>query len=380
MPQIVTAAVIGAGAMGSGIAALLANAGVATTLFDIDAERALAGIERQRKSVAVHHTAATVRVGAVVTDLALVADADWIVEAAAERIEIKCDLLASVNAVRKPGSIVSSTTSTFLLSRLTEGMRPEDARDVLITHFFNPPRVQRLVELVRSPATRPDALQTITRFITERLDKRVVECSDTPGFIANRIGTFWLAAALHEAINLGLTVEAADAVLGAPAGAPVGPFAFADYVGIDLLPSAWGSMADALPKTDAAQAYLAVPPIIARMIAEGRHGRKTNQGFMRRRADSGFDVMDLASGAYRPKHGAADFDGDLAHLMQGDSLEARYARTVLGGVLAYACALVPGVAATPDLVDIAMRDGYGWNLGPFELRERLDTALNTAPA
>ena len=378
MADIRSAAVIGAGAMGCGIAALFANAGVQTTLLDIDVAHAQAGVDRQMKAgFRDAEAVARTRVGAVDADLALLADADWIIEAAAERIEIKRGLLASVNAARKPGSIVSSTTSTFLLAALTDGMRAEEARDVLITHFFNPPRVMRLVEVVRAPVTRPDVVETLTRFMTEQLEKCVVECSDTPGFIANRIGTFWLAAALHEAIGMGLTVEAADAVLGVSAGAPVGPFAFADYVGIDLLPSVWGSMAGALAKTDAAQPYLAVPPLIARMVAQGRHGRKTNQGFMRRRDDGGFDVEDLASGEYRPKRDMPD--ADLALVLKDGGLQARYARRVLAGVLDYAAALVPGVAATPQLVDIAMREGYGWKRGPFELRERFGAALDASP-
>jgi 3-hydroxyacyl-CoA dehydrogenase len=384
MTEIKTAAVIGAGAMGSGIAALLVNAGVQVTLLDVDAAHAQAGVARQLKCGGFRDAGAAtkVRVGAVDGDLALLADADWIIEAAAERIEIKRGLFAAVNAVRKPGSIVSTTTSTFLLSNLTEGMASDAAQDVLITHFFNPPRAMRLVEVVRGAATRPEAVETVTRFMTERLEKHVVECSDTPGFIANRIGTFWLAAGLHEAISMGLTVASADAVLGAPAGATSGPFAFADYVGIDLLPPVWASMSAALPVDDAAQPYLRPPTLVVRMVAEGRHGRKTNQGFMRRRTDGGFDVMDLASGDYRAMqpHAPVTSTADLAQLMEGDSLEARYANRVLSGVLAYAATLIPDVAATPALVDIAMREGYGWKLGPFELREKLGAALNTAPA
>lgn len=380
MTTIEKATVIGAGTMGSGIAAHLANAGVSVTLLDMDARLAEAGVARQLKAGGFMDPAfaARVRTGSSVTDLALAADSGWIIEAIAEKPEIKQGLYRALEAVRKPGSVVSSNTSTIPLARLTEGLPERFAEDFLITHFFNPPRRMRLFELVAGGKTRPEARAAIADFADRGLGKAVVACKDTPGFIGNRIGNYWMMVAENEAIALGLTVEEADAILGKPFGIPsTGIFGLLDLVGIELMATILKSLQGALPAADPMQDYAAEPPLVTRMIAENRLGRKSGAGFVKLSADrKSREITDLASGDYRPaqKLASAALDaakGDPRKLMEHDSAGGRFAAIVMGKTLAYAAALVPEIADTPQAVDEAMRTGYGWKLGPFELVDKL---------
>lgn len=380
MVEIRKAAVIGAGVMGSGIAAHLANAGVEVVLLDIDATFAEAGVARQLKAGGFMEPdfAARVRTGATGTDMALLADADWIVEAVAERLDIKQGLYRAIETVRKPGAIVSSNTSTIPLAALTAGLPPAFAADFLVTHFFNPPRRMQLLELVAGKDTHPDTITTIAEFCDRRLGKEVVRCKDTPGFIANRIGNLWMVAAQNEAIGLGLDVEEADALISKPFGIPrTGIFGLLDLVGIDLMPMVLRSLQAALPPADAIHAYDAEPPLVARMVAEKRLGRKSGAGFVRLSADRKTrEVTDLATGDYRPAHAVAcpaldETKGEARALMTHPSQAGEYTARVMLATFAYAAALVPEIADGPDAVDAAMRTGYGWKQGPFELIDRL---------
>lgn len=380
MTRITKTAVIGAGVMGSGIAAHLANAGVSVVLLDTEKKLADAGVARQLKANGFMDPAFAARIttGSTGDNLALVADADWIVEAVAERLEVKQALYKTLEGVRKLGSVVSSNTSTIRLAALTEGLTDSFAQDFLITHFFNPPRVMQLLELVEGPKTRPDATAAIRDFADRGLGKKVVVCKDTPGFIGNRIGNYWMLVAQNEAIRLGLDVEEADALLSKPFGIPAtGIFGLLDLVGIDLLPTALRSLQNALPKTDALHDYDAEPPLIGRMISENRIGRKTGAGFVRLATDrKRRDVTDLVTGEYRPMKAVQSGSLDAARgharvLMEHAGPGGRYASVVMEKSLAYAASLVPEIADTPDAVDDAMCAGYGWKQGPFALIDRL---------
>ncbi len=380
MSAIEKATVIGAGTMGSGIAAHLANAGVSVTLLDMDAKLAEAGVARQLKAGGFMDPAfaARIRTSSSVTDLALAADSDWIIEAIAEKPEIKQALYTALEAVRKPGSVVSSNTSTIPLKRLVENMPERFAQDFLITHFFNPPRRMRLFELVAGEATRADARAAVADFADRSLGKAVIPCKDTPGFIGNRIGNYWMMVAENEAIALDLAVEEADAIIGKPFGIPsTGIFGLLDLVGIDLMATILKSLQGALPATDPMQDYAAEPPLVARMIAENRLGRKSGAGFVKLSADrKSREITDLSTGEYRPARpldsaALAASKGDAKRLMEHDSPGGRFAAVVMGKTLAYAAALVPEIADTPQAVDEAMRTGYGWRQGPFELIDRL---------
>jgi 3-hydroxyacyl-CoA dehydrogenase len=383
MALIRKAAVIGAGVMGAGIAAHMANAGLDVVLLDLDAAFAAGAIERQVKAggFMAPALASKVRAGSTAADLDLLKDADWIVEAVAERLDIKQGLYRQIEAIRKPGSVVSSNTSTIPLKALVEGLPASFVQDFLISHFFNPPRRMRLLELVAGPQTRPEAIAAVTRACDIALGKSVVLAKDTPGFIGNRIGVFWLLAAMHEAIALGLDVEEADAVLGKPFGIPAtGLFGLLDLVGIDLMTSITQSFRASLPAGDPMLQYAELPPVVAGMIAAGRIGRKSGGGFYRVSADKKTrEAIDLETGEYRAQRPAVSESvqaagGNLSALVADPGRGGRLAAAAMGRTLLYAAALVPEIADTPADVDEAMRLGYGWAEGPFELADRLGAA------
>ncbi|MDE2385814.1 MAG: enoyl-CoA hydratase/isomerase family protein [Alphaproteobacteria bacterium] len=383
-------AVIGAGVMGAGIAAHVANAGVPVVLLDIVpkdaanrsalAEGAVERMVKMDSSPFMSKAAAKlVTAGNLEDHLDLLRDCDWIIEAVLERLDVKQALYARLEGVRKPGCIVSSNTSTIPLAELTKAASPEFARHFLIAHFFNPPRQMRLLEVVAGPATSLAALEEVTRFADVRLGKSVVPCKDRPGFIGNRLGIYWLQVAMAEAVRLGLTVEEADLVMGKPFGFPkTGVFGLVDLIGLDLMPHINASMMGLLAKDDPYQAHGASLPLVQRMIAGGFTGRKGKGGFYRLNRDKGkrMEAVDLATGDYRdvqkPQSAALATAGkSLAQLLSHDSAHGRFAWAVMGRVLAYAAALVGEVSDSAADIDEAMRQGFGWKFGPFELIDQI---------
>ncbi|MBM6592605.1 3-hydroxyacyl-CoA dehydrogenase/enoyl-CoA hydratase family protein [Microvirga pudoricolor] len=377
------AAVIGAGSMGSGIAAQFANAGVPVDLLDVAGSEdrngpARAGIERQLKTGGFMHPGAAglVRPGNVEDNLERLGEADWIVEAVIERLDVKRELYLKVDAVRKPGSIVSSNTSTIPRGELVGGLAGTFAADFLITHFFNPPRVMRLVEIVSAPENPAALVERVKAASTWILGKTVVDCRDTPGFIANRIGCFWLAVAALEARKAGLRIEEADAAMAGLGIPRTGAFGLLDLVGIDLVPHVWGSLMRALPASDAIQAYdLPGDPVIRGLIEAGRLGRKAKAGFYRVNPDKSRDALDLASGQYRSEASVA------ADVIPGKGRDAKillashhplgdYAWRTLARVIAYAAEIGPDIAADVASIDTAIELGYAWKEGPFRLADR----------
>ena len=385
MSEIEKICVIGAGVMGSGIAAQAANAGVDVVLLDVVPDAAQSAIERMKTAepAPLMHPTLSGRItpGCTEGDLALIEDCDWIIEAIVERTDIKQTLYRSIQPHLKAGAAVSSNTSTLPLRVLTEGLDDGLRRRFLITHFFNPPRYMRLMEIVIGPDTDAAVEQRVRAFADVNMGKSVVTAKDTPGFIANRIGTFWLHAAVTGAFRQGIGVEQADAVLARPAGIPrTGVFGLLDLVGLDLMPHVLSSFASALAEDDPFHALGSAPELLARMIADGYTGRKGKGGFYRLNLSGGDrikEVIDLQTGDYaparRPKPAAAMVSkkGGLRATLDHDSAEGRYARSVLIPTLAYAAALVPEIADDADSVDRAMRLGYNWKLGPFELIDRL---------
>lgn len=384
------AAVLGAGSMGSGIAAQFANAGVPVDLIDVAGPEASsrdapaqAGIDRQLKTGGFMHgdAAGLVRPGNIEDHLERLGEADWIVEAVVEKIDVKRDLYRKIEAVRRKGAIVSSNTSTFPRSDLIAGMGKDFAADFLITHFFNPPRVMRLVEIVSAP---DNALAIVekTRAASETvLGKTVVDCRDTPGFIANRIGCFWMAVGLLEAVRLGLTPEEADAVNAAFGVPKTGVFGLFDLVGIDLVPPIWGSLMTSLPRGDLIHAFdLPGNPLIRSMIEKGRFGRKSKAGFYQLAADKSREVVDFTTGEYRaarpvsPK-GLPGEGRDLQALVGSDDRLGRYAWSVLSNVVCYAAENGPAIASDISQIDIAMALGYAWRQGPFRLADACGAGL-----
>jgi 3-hydroxyacyl-CoA dehydrogenase len=394
-PRIEKVGVIGAGVMGAGIAAHVANAGVPVVLLDIvpagAADRdglAKGALERLRKAKPAafmsERRARLVTPGNLEDHLGLLAGCDWIVEAVIERLDAKQVVYRAIDSARKPGSIVSSNTSTIPLDRLLDGLPESFARDFLVTHFFNPPRYMRLLELVTGPRTRREAADAVRDFCDVALGKSVVACKDTPGFIANRIGTFWIEAATREAIAGGLTVEEADAVAGKPLGFPkTGVFGLMDLVGIDLGPHIAASLLETLPAGDAYREIHEDRPLVRKMIAAGLTGRKGKGGFYRVDKAGGAktrQAIDLATGEYRESRKPALASVEAARkggpraLLEHPDKGGRFAWAMLSRTLSYAASLVPAVADEIHAVDEAMRTGYAWQYGPFELLDRIGPA------
>jgi 3-hydroxyacyl-CoA dehydrogenase len=391
MTDIKKVAVFGAGVMGAGIAAQVANAGIPVVLMDIAAEGgnpsaiaegAVARLLKTDPAPLMHkRNARLITPGNIDDDMDLIADCDWIIEAIIERLDLKQSLYAKIEAARKPGSIVSSNTSTLPLSVLTDGMADSLKADFLITHFFNPPRYLRLLEVVAGEHTRAEALTAVRRFGDHGLGKTIVPCKDTPGFIANRIGIYWLQCGVVRAMDEGLTIEEADAVMGRPAGIPkTGIFGLLDMVGLDLMPHVLGGMAEALPETDPFHEVFREPELIKRMIEDGYTGRKGKGGFYRLKPDTRDrikEAVDLGTGRYRtaerpkPDSVAAAKKGGLKALLEHSDKTGRYAWWVLSRTLSYAARLVPEISDDITGVDDAMRLGYNWKFGPFELIDQL---------
>lgn len=390
MDNIKKVAVIGAGTMGAGIAAQVANAGIPVLLLDIVpadatnrnviAEGALERLKKADPAAFMSRDAARlVTPGNIEDHLAGLADCDWIVEAVIERLDIKQSLYAKIDSARKPGSVVSSNTSTIPLAALVGGLPDSFARDFCITHFFNPPRYMRLLELVGGPATRPEALAAVRSFADHRLGKSVVDAKDRPGFIANRLGVYWLQAAVIEAVEMGLDIEDVDAIVGRPMGIPkTGVFGLLDLVGLDLMPHVNASLAAALPADDPFHSLNRPVPLVERLIADGYTGRKGKGGFYRvnREAGKRKEAVDLVTGTFRPARKAdveaiAAAGRSLNALLDHDSPHGRYAWRVLGRTLAYAAFLLGDAADEVEAIDEAMRLGYNWKQGPFQLIDKI---------
>lgn len=398
-----TVAVIGAGVMGAGIAAQAANGGATVLLLDIpppgvaadapaEQRNAIAqgALERMRKAGAAGalmdaSVAARIRVGNTEDDLALLREADWVVEVVVERLDVKQALYRRIETVRAPDAIVSSNTSSIPLEALMEGM-PQSLREhFVVTHFFNPPRHMRLLELVTCAETRPAVVERVQAFIDRGMGKTVIRCNDRPGFIANRLGVYWMQVALQEAVAVGLSVEDADALMQVCGFPKTGIFGLWDLVGIDLMPEVTASLSRLLPTADPFQAYAGAVPVVERMVENGWFGRKGRvlQGFYRQTVDGEGrklrEVLDLQTLSYRAPQAsqlpsAQLKAGQVRELISSPDVCGRYAWRVLAKVLDYATRLVPEVAAGIDSVDAAMRLGYNWSLGPFELLDRIGVA------
>lgn len=390
--EIRKVAVLGAGVMGASIAAHVANAGVPVILLDIvpqgagDRSAIAKGavdklLKAEPAAFMLPEYAKLVTPGNIEDHLDLVREADWIIEAVVEKAEIKQELYRKIVPLKKKDAAVSSNTSSIPLAQLSTGLPESFRRSFLITHFFNPPRYMRLLELVAGTETRPEILDSIRDFADIRLGKGTVNCKDTPGFIANRIGIYWLQCAVTEAVESGLTVEEADAVLGPVAGIPkTGVFGLLDLVGLDLMPHIIDSMKAGLPPGDAFQAIAKIPGIVKKLLAQGYTGRKGKGGFYRLSKEGGHKVkeaVDLATGEFRLsvkphlESVAAAKRGGLRALIESDDPTGRYAWRVLSRTLAYAASLVPEIADDIVAVDQAMKLGYNWEHGPLELIDRI---------
>jgi 3-hydroxyacyl-CoA dehydrogenase len=386
--RIRTAAVLGAGTMGAQLAAHFANAGVPVLLLDVTRDAAREGLARARKlkpdPFFTPNAAALVRTGGFDEDLPAIASADWILEAVVERLDVKQALLERVDRHRAPHAIVSSNTSGIPIAAIVEGRSASFKAHALGTHFFNPPRYLRLVEIIGTPDTDPAIEQTVVEFADHRLGKGVVQAKDTPNFIANRIGLYGVMQifrAWSRASDDGYTIEEIDAITGPAIGRPKSAtFRTMDLAGIDVLAHVVRNLADSLSRDDD-RAVFTLPPVVEALIARGWVGTKSGQGFYKKDPSGEIVTLDPASMDYRPAAPARLPSLDAARAIEdpGARIKAlfiqnnqendkvgRFLRDTLGPTLVYAARVTPEIAHSIDDVDRAMQWGFGWELGPFE--------------
>jgi len=373
--------VIGSGTMGSGIAAQLCNANIPVTLLDLKTEisqKAKERIEKSRPPLLIDKSKIDgIKVGNINDDFNIVSEADWIVEAVVERIDIKHNIYDKIFKQRKKGSIVSSNTSSIPISVLSEKLTEEDKKDFCITHFFNPVRYMDLLEIVKNENTDLDKIQKLKLFCEEDLGKGAIVCNDTPGFLGNRIGVYAMQIAMTEAFKMKLTIEEADAVFGRPMGIPkTGVFGLYDLIGIDLMADVLKSFIKELPENDNFQEVAKEIPLIRKLIDTGYTGRKGKGGFYRmNKVDNTkiLEAINLETGEYSPsqKIDIKSEKVDLLKLINRGDKYGDYAWSVISKIIKYASSLVPGITDKFNDIDEAMRLGFNWSRGPFEMLKEI---------
>ena len=373
--------VIGSGTMGSGIAAHLCNANIPVILLDLKTEIAEKARERILKSrpplLFDQIKIQNLKTGNITNDFNHIKDADWIVEAVVERIDIKHDIYEKIFKDRKKDSIVSSNTSTIPLKVLSEKLKNEDKKDFCITHFFNPVRYMGLLEIVRDKANNKEKINLLKDFCEKKLGKGVIVCGDTPGFLGNRIGVYAMQVAMTEAIKMNLSVEEADAVFGRPMGIPkTGVFALYDLIGIDLMQDVLISFKKELSKEDKFHLVATDLPIIKKLVESGYTGRKGKGGFYRINKADGkkiLEALDLNKHEYLPsKKVDLQIDKvDLLKLINRKDKFGKYAWSIISKIILYSSSLVPQITKDYNDIDEALRLGFNWSMGPFEMLEAI---------
>ena len=387
MNKIIKVGVIGAGTMGAGIAGQVANAGIEVWLLDLPTEGenvnslAQRGLERLRDpdmpGIMSKEAEELIHLGNTRDNFNELTECDWIAEAVVERLDIKQALYKKLHDSCKKSAIITSNTSTIPISLLTEGMPQDFCERFAITHFFNPVRFMRLLELVRGEQTRQDVMDTLDVFCESMLGKGVVPCSDTPGFLANRVGVFAIQCALHKAFEYNLSPTEADAFFGRPLGLPkTGVFGLYDLIGIDLMADVAKSLENILPENDEFHKYAAPIEFVSNMIANGQTGNKNDQGFYKQVGDEKM-VIDLSNGNYvehkRLKTSLLE-DAEkigVTAIISDQSKYGLFIWDVLSETLSYAASLVPEVTEDVTQIDDAMKLGYNWVKGPFELIDEI---------
>ena len=370
--------VIGSGTMGSGIAAQVANAGLQVHLLDLTTEIVANACERIKKSrpplLMEKDNYNHIIPGNIENDMETLKDADWVVEAVVERIDIKKTLYSQIDSLRKPGALISSNTSSIPLKVLTEDMSKEMKEVFCITHFFNPVRYMRLLELVIGPQNNKDIINNFVTFGDKILGKTVVVCNDSPGFLGNRVGVYAMQVAMTEAFNLGLSVEEADAVFGRPLGIPkTGIFGLYDLIGIDLMADVLKSFIKELPSNDSFHEVGVELPIINQLIADGYTGRKGKGGFFRMNKSSGTKVLESLNYNSNTYHESKKVNLQLPEVMDvmkvlnREDVYGKYAWSIMKKTILYASRLIPDVTENFNDIDDAMKCGFNWTKGPFEI-------------
>jgi 3-hydroxyacyl-CoA dehydrogenase len=381
------AAVLGAGVMGAQIAAHLANADVPVLLYELaakegdpngNARRAIDNLRRLEPSpLAVPARAAHIEPANYEQHLDRLQGCDLVIEAISERLDWKADLYRKVAPHLSADAIFASNTSGLSIDALAQSLPPALRGRFCGVHFFNPPRYMHLVELIPAADTEPALLDTLETFLVTTLGKGVVRAKDTPNFIANRVGVFSLLATIHHAQRLGIALDTVDALTGTLIGRPKSAtFRTADVVGLDTFAHVVNTMKDTLPD-DPWHAYYDVPAWLKKLITEGALGQKTRRGVYQK-IGRDIHVLDIASGVYRLSEGRADDrvvemvkEKDVAKrfeaLRAADHPQARFLWSVYRDVFHYCAMHLTDIAHNARDLDLAIRWGFGWDRGPFEI-------------
>ncbi len=379
--RIKNVVVIGSGTMGSGIAAHLCNANIPVTLLDLKteiSENARERIHKSRPPLLIDKSKIkNIKVGNIEDDFSVVEQADWVVEAVVERIDIKHQIYEKIFKSRKDGAIVSSNTSSIPIKVLSQNLNKEQKKDFCITHFFNPVRYMGLLEIVKNEDNDLNKINQLKEFCELELGKGAIVCNDTPGFLGNRVGVYAMQIAMTEAFKMKLSVEEADAIFGRPMGIPkTGVFGLYDLIGIDLMADVLKSFIKELPKTDEFHEVAKEIPLVKKLIETGYTGRKGKGGFYRmKKTDSGkvMEAINLQTGDYSPskKIDIKSDKVDLKGLINRNDKYGEYAWSVLEKIIKYASSLVPEITKEFNDIDEAMRLGFNWAKGPFEMLEEI---------
>ena len=390
--------------MGAQIAAHFANAGVPTLLLDVTAVAATQGLERARKlkpdPFFTPDTWKLITTGSFDAGLARIGESDWIIEAVVERLDIKRSLLEKVDAARRAGSIVSSNTSGIPIAALAEGRSDDFRLHWLGTHFFNPPRYLHLLEVIPTPETMQEVVETVSHFADHRLGKGVVIAKDSPNFIGNHIGLYAMMRILAKVASGDYTIDEVDAITGPPLGRPKSAtFRTLDLAGLDILGHVVNNLRERLGNAPGAEVWT-LPPFFVQMLERGMTGEKAGQGFYKRvkqpDGESQILTLDPATLEYRakqpPKIGSLEATASIADvrervraLFHAPDKAGRLLRETLAPTLVYTASVTPSIANSPDDVDRVMRWGFGWELGPFELMDAIgvpqviEAARETSP-
>ena len=379
--KIKNVVVIGSGTMGSGIAAHLCNANIPVTLLDLKteiSENARERIHKSRPPLLIDKSKINnIEVGNISDDFSVVEKADWIVEAVVERIDIKHQIYEKIFKSRKEGAIVSSNTSSIPIKVLSQNLDKDQKKDFCITHFFNPVRYMGLLEIVKNEDNDLNKINQLKEFCEIELGKGAIVCNDTPGFLGNRVGVYAMQIAMTEAFKMKLSVEEADAIFGRPMGIPkTGVFGLYDLIGIDLMADVLKSFIKELPKSDEFHEVAKEIPLVKKLIETGYTGRKGKGGFYRmNKTERGkiMEAINLQTGNYSPskKIDVKSDKVDLKSLINRNDKYGEYAWSVLEKIIKYASSLVPAITKEFNDIDEAMRLGFNWAKGPFEMLEEI---------
>ena len=383
--------VIGSGLMGSAIAAHFTNAGCEVILLDIVnqkeknknfyADNSIKKLLKLKPSpLTLNSNIKLIKSGNIEDNLTEINSSDWVIEAIIEDVDIKKNLYKKIDKIMDKNLIISSNTSTIPIKLLTEGLSQKFKNNFLITHFFNPPRYLRLLEIVRSKDLNNEILNNVKKFCDFNLGKTVIETKDTAGFIGNRIGIFWIERSATEAINLNLTVEEADATIMNIFKVPkTGVFGLIDVVGLDLIPAVVKSLLNNISKKDYYHSVHQSPEIFQYMISNNMIGRKGDGGFYKLVSNKKTRIkhsLNLKTKKYSISNkykieNIKLLKNDLHSFLNLNDKISNYALNVLTETLYYVLEIAEEISLDIFSIDESMKKGFGWRNGPFEIIDKI---------